>query len=259
MVSIQRRLNSTGRVRISRERVQLALEEPADAISFPWFSATINLGDLDLPGNAKIAIEAYYRSSSMRFACGSVAEPRVADRMELSDIDRGGAIQFRVLVFSPESTGQILASAEGLRPARKGDGPDREPLLPLRETDLGEELWKVEVDFRNGPMLLLNSGIPGFASRLRSSALLQGLILPHALRQILQTLPDVGEDEGGEAWSDKWRTFLRTLGAPDEPDDSEDEQAYQVWIDDSAKLFCDLKGFTEKVRSSTSAAEYSYV
>lgn len=74
MVSVQRRLNSTGRVRLTRDAVQVELEQPADALSFPWISARIDLKDFDFPGDASVSLEAYYRSSSMRFSCGSVSE-----------------------------------------------------------------------------------------------------------------------------------------------------------------------------------------
>jgi hypothetical protein len=75
-------------------------------------------------------------------------------------------------------TGRIIAAADSLRPARDRNSPDRQSLLPLRETDLGDQLWKIDVDYRTGPTLLINGTIPGFASKLREQALLQGLVLP---------------------------------------------------------------------------------
>lgn len=88
-------------------------------------------------------LEAYFRSSSMRFPCGTVASIAVPSSMELSEIDRGGAIRFRLLVIDADQTGRIIATADGLRPVRDRNSPDRQSLLPLRETDLGDQLWKV--------------------------------------------------------------------------------------------------------------------
>ena len=158
-----------------------------------WLSATINLAGLDLPDTATVEIEAYFRSSSMRFPCGTVAEIAVPSSMVLSEIDRGGAVRFRLLVIDAERTGRIIAAADGLRPAVDRNSPDRQSLLPLRETDLGDQLWKVDVDFRSGPTLLVNGTIAGLASRLREQALLQGLILPHALRMVLMELGRGGD------------------------------------------------------------------
>ncbi|MGH7783562.1 MAG: hypothetical protein ACREO5_06960, partial [Candidatus Binatia bacterium] len=105
MVSVQRRLNSTGRIRITRDAVNIALELPADSNSFPWATAGIDLRKFGLPNDATVSLEAYYRSSSMRFACGTVADPIVPARMILSDIDRGGAIRFRLLIIAPDGSG----------------------------------------------------------------------------------------------------------------------------------------------------------
>lgn len=258
MVSVQRRLNSTGRIRITRERVNLVLDEPTDLNSFPWATATLDLSGLELPGNANVSIEAYYRSSSMRFPCGSIAELVIPKRMQLTEIDRGGAIRFRILVVAPDTTGQILASADGLRPAVVGEGPDRQPLLPLRETDLGSELWKIDVDFRTGPTLLVNNRVPGLAARIRSAPLLQGLVLPHAFRAILQSLCAAGENEEDDHWSANWKKFLEELGVSAEPDDPSDPDSQHEWIEEAVQRFCDLKDFAARAQLSGAATESGY-
>jgi hypothetical protein len=251
MSSVQRRLNSTDRVRITRNRVTIQLEEPADPTSFPCAAAEVNLAGLELPPDAAVAIEAYYRSSSMRFACGTVSKPHVPDRMQLSDIDRGGAIRFRLLIVDPEGSGRILASAEGLRPATNEDGPDRQPLLPLLERDLGEEIWRVDVDPRTGPVLLVNNKMPGLARDLRTSPMMQGLILPHALRLVLQELSSPGDEEGDDYWGSDWRRFLRVLGTETEPEEPDDGESQQAWVQAAVEAFCDLKSFAERARAST--------
>jgi hypothetical protein len=192
MASIQRRFNSTGRTRIPRSHVEINLHEALDAGAFPIASATIDLAELDLPDSATVELEAYFRTSSMRFPCGTVAAIAVPSSMVLSEIDRGGAVRFRLLVTDADRTGRIIAAADGLRPVRDRNSADRQSLLPLRENDLGDQLWKIDVDFRTGSTLLVNGTVPGLASRLREQALLQGLILPHALRMILM---EVGRGE----------------------------------------------------------------
>jgi hypothetical protein len=200
MASIQRRFNSTGRTRIPRSHVEINLQEALDAGAFPIASATIDLAGLDLPDSATVELEAYFRSSSMRFPCGTVASTSVPSTMVLSEIDRGGAVRFRLLVTDADRTGRIIAAADGLRPVRDRNSPDRQSLLPLRETDLGDQLWKIDVDFRTGPTLLVNGTVPGLASRLREQALLQGLILPHALRMILMEVGRGGSPRGGRRY-----------------------------------------------------------
>lgn len=250
MVSVQRRLNSTERVRIPRNRIAIHVEESADAISFPWASASIDLEGMNLPPNAPVAIEAYYRSSSMRFACGSVSRLSPFERMELTEIDRGGAVRFRLLVIDPEGSGRILASAEGLRPVKDDEGPDKQPLLSLIERDLGSELWRIDVDLRTGPTLIVNNCVPGLATQFRTSHIVQGLVFPQALRIILEDLSAPGEDEEDDYWGHDWRRFLEELGVQSEPDDRSDPDSVRDWISTAVTAFCDLKEFAKNARVS---------
>ena len=60
-------------MRIPRSRVKIKLQEPLDIGAFPVGSAAkLDLAGLNLPASASVTIEACFRSSSMRFACGSV-------------------------------------------------------------------------------------------------------------------------------------------------------------------------------------------
>ena len=253
MVSVQRRVNSTDRARMTRDCVSILLDPPADAASFPHATATIDLSGYDFPASADVTLEAYYRSSSMRFACGKAKNLDVPGRMELSDIDLGGAVQFRLLVTAPES-GQILGSAEGLRPAKSGESPDRQPLLTLRETNLGPELWRIDVDPRVGPVLSVNNTVAGLAAQIRNVPLLQGLVLPHAFRMILQELSAEGDEEGDDLWGDGWRMFLKELGHPMEPEDN-DPDSIDDWVESAVVAFCKLKDFISRVRLESSAVE----
>lgn len=255
MASLQKRLNSTGRQRIKRERVTVLLHEGVED-QIPWAEAKINLGNMRLPPDATVAFEAYYRSSSMRFPCGTVAVPIVPERMYLTDIDQGGAIRFRILVIAPDGSGKILAAADGLRPSDEEDGSDRQPLLVLRERNLGSELWRIDIDERSGPILLVTNTIPGFAARLKKSPLLQGLVFPHALRTILQKLPPP-DDENDDNWSDSWRTFLGDLGVSTEPEDDEPDTVH-AWVEEAAKRFCEAKMFAVRARESGETLEISH-
>jgi hypothetical protein len=248
MASVQRRFNSTGRIRIPRSKVQVKLQEPLDVGEFPMAFAKIDLSELDLPETATVEIEAYFRSSSMRFPCGTVGSISIPPAMELSEIDRGGAVRFRLLVIDADQSGRIVAAADGLRPARERDSPDRQSLLPLRETDLGDQLWKVDVDYRTGPTLLINGSIPGLASRLREQPLLQGLVFPHALRMILAELGRGRGEEEDDVWRKDWRTFLHALDVPIEPDEPDDPDSFEDWIEQAVDVFSAQKNFAHRAK-----------
>jgi len=248
MTSVQRRLNSTGRLRITRNRVDICLEQHPDLNVTPSARASLGLDGLEVPGDSKVAIEAYYRTSSMRFDCGTVNNLAVPERMLLSDIDKGGAVRFRVLVIAADGTGRILAAADGLRPSVTGDGVDRQALLPMRETDIGNELWKIEVDYRTGPVLLVNNRVSGLAAEIRTIPLLQGLILPHAFRAILHNLNPSGESDDDDLWGDNWRRFLAELGLATEAEDPDDQDSVDVWIETAVRAFSDVKEFAERAK-----------
>lgn len=248
MTSIQRRLNSTGRIRITRNRIDIELEQYPDlAVDFTA-QASLRLDGLELPADAKVAIEAYYRTSSMRFPCGTVSSLDIPQRMVLSDIDKGGAVRFRVLIIAADGTGRVLAAADGLRPSSKSDGVDKQALLPLRESDIGNELWKIEVDYRTGPVLIVNNRIPGLAAQVRTVALLQGLIMPHAFRAILQNLNPSGESDEDDLWGGNWRRFLSELGVSTEAEDPDDADSVYDWIESAVTAFSDVKEFAEKAK-----------
>jgi hypothetical protein len=248
MTSVQRRLNSTGRIRIKRSLIDIRLEHDRDLEISPTARAYLRLEDLQLPGDARVAIEAYYRTSSMRFACGTVNALNVPEKMFLSEIDRGGAVRFRVLIIAADGSGRILAAADGLRPTISNDGADRQALLPMRETDTGNELWKIEVDYRTGPVLLINNRVSGLAAQIRTVPLLQGLILPHAFRAILQNLSPSGESDEDDLWGDNWRRFLTDLGVSTEADDPDDTDSVEEWIELAVRAFADLRQFATRTK-----------
>ena len=124
--------------------------------------------------------------------------------------------------------------------------PDRQALLPMRETDIGNELWKIEVDYRTGPVLLVNNRVAGLATQIRTIPLLQGLILPHTFRAILQNLRPSGERD--DMWGDNWRQFLTRLGVATEAEDPDDPDSVHEWIESAVNAFSDLKKFAERVK-----------
>jgi hypothetical protein len=248
VTSVQRRFNSTGRRRIPRNKIDISLERVPDLNVIPTVRASLNLEGLELPRDSMVAIEAYYRTSSMRFGCGTVNNLQIPERMVLSEIDKGGAVRFRVLVIAPDNTGRILAAADGLRPSTPGDDADRQALLPVRERDIGNELWKIEVDYRTGPVLVVNNRVSGLAAQIRTVPLLQGLVFPHAFRAILRDLNPPGESADDDLWGDNWRRFLSDLGVATEPEDPDDADAVEEWIETAVKAFADLKEFAQRVK-----------
>ena len=118
----------------------------------------------------------------------------------------------------------------------------------MRESDIGNELWKIEVDYRTGPVLIVNNRISGLATQVRTLPLLQGLILPHAFRAILQNLNPGGESDDDDLWGDNWRQFLTELGVATEAEDPNDPDSVDEWVESAVTAFADLKEFAARAK-----------
>lgn len=230
------RINSTGRKRILREWLRLRIFEVTPGAP-PSFTADIQLPpELGLDPQARVYVEPYVGSSSMRFDFGTVSRLVQPESCVLTDIDVGANILFRVKVVDESSEiGRILASADGINAERDSDGDDRKPLLPLRTSDLGEEVWRLSIDKDAGPVLILNNRIPEASERLTGDALMQGAIYPEVVRQLARYLyaENSGADNDAE-WVSDWKSwFTEQIGRSIEDDELSDINAVSVLTDET--------------------------
>lgn len=251
MSSAKRRINSTGRRKITHDHVELHLLAPADGEPLKA-RLSLKLDDLQLPPAAAIAVEAYQRSSSMRFDCGTVENKRIPEVFSLDEIDRTGSVLFRVKIVDREQQqGKIVASADRLRPSSEADETGRKSIFPVEYRDLGQEVWRVEIDDDAGPLLILNSKIPAVMHRIHENPLIAGAILPAAFRTVLDyVVKNTSEDEEeGTGWKAEWLKFCdEGLGMADDPDDLSDADSQEAWVKEAVGKFCDAKTFVERAK-----------
>jgi hypothetical protein len=114
---------------------------------------------VDVVPNARVFVEAYYRTSFMRFDCGSVASFAPPADRRLTEIDGTNVLRFRVKVVDDH---RIVAVADDIVvSAEKPEASGRMPLLPVNfSEDLGQQAWQVVFE-SSGPVLALNSRIDG--------------------------------------------------------------------------------------------------
>lgn len=251
MAAVKRRINSTGRKRVGREYVAVAMLPPEPG-SPPTAKATIRLEELSYPGTAAVVLEAYQRSSAMRFKCGTFAEPDVAEQFVLDDLDPAIPVLFRLkIVDREEHPGRLLGSAERIRPLGEESPDRRRSLFPIERRELHSEVWKVEIDAA-GPVLVLNYNIPGLTARIQKDPLINGILLPAALRIVLERLAsDPGEDVDAEVWKTLWFKFLREdLSYPDDPAELDNDEDRASWIDGGVRAFCKAQSFVGKIKDT---------
>jgi hypothetical protein len=251
MSTAKRRINSTGRHKIRQERIDLRLLATAEGEPAQASLSSLDLADLQLPRTAAVVVEAYQRSSAMRFDCGTVGAITIPP-LVLGELDHATAALFRIKVVDVDGqAGKILASAERIRPKSDADDKGRKSIFPVRFCNLGPEIWQVEIDDVAGPILKLNSTIPGLINRIHENPLIGGTLLPAAFRLVLEFLvADTAEDdEDGPGWKGDWIRFCREELGTDDPDELPmDEDARAEWVNDAVRRFCDRIGFVDRAK-----------
>ena len=112
----KRRINSTGRKRIRRENIDIRML-PAQPGEVLRASAKIDLSSYKFPAEALLAIEAYHRSSGMRFDCGTIGNQSIPQLLVLDQVDQSGSVLFRVKITDSDGErGLLLGSAERIQP-----------------------------------------------------------------------------------------------------------------------------------------------
>ncbi len=249
MAAVKRRINSTGRKRIGREYVSVTMLPSAPGMPSAA-KATMRLNELSFPDTAAVILEAYQRSAAMRFGCGTFGEPEIADQFVLDDLDPATPVLFRLKIVDQDGhAGRLLGSAERIRPDGEESPDRRRSLFPIELRELYSEVWKVEIDDA-GPVLVLNYNIPGLTARIQKDPLINGILLPAALRIVLQELAaEAAQDEETEAWKTQWFKFLREdLSYPDDPADIDNPEDRASWVDEGVRAFCKANSFIGKIK-----------
>jgi len=206
-----RRVNFTGRKRISLADAVISLRPGTDGAA-DTFDAAFDLGAYKLPPDALVSVEAYRQTTRITYAFGTVARIQPASDRRLDAFDSVEAILFRVRVtdIGPRH-GVLLAEADKIRP-RIGDDDDadRLPLLPAAPGDLGDEVWRVEIEGK--PILRLNELLFDWKEVVRSDQF-RALVYPRAVCDVLRyVLADgVRTVEDLDDWRAQWLMFATKI------------------------------------------------
>lgn len=244
---IVRRLNFTERKRIDRRRVCIRLVRDGEERRF---NAEIDLRGMDLPEDARVFVEAYYRSNYRRFDFGTVGRIEPPRDCNLAAFpNRKPSFRVKVVGIDEEGFARILASAEHVVPL-DADEEDRErkPLLEVVYEDLGERVWKLELDGER-PTLVVNARIDGIREAVRAGPEFLCLVFPEVVGGVLRHVVVVENrtdfDEGDEDWQADWlRYAISELGLP-RPPGGEDSRREQ-WVEDAIAAFCRRHGVRER-------------
>ena len=236
------RLNYTGRMRLNRSDVRITVYEPAHGP--PTFDADLHLGDYQLPADGLVFVEAYRQTAWMRFPFGRLGAIVPCQDRRLVEFDAGDGILFRVRVTSAgERHGVLLAEADKIPGCRPNEVEEhRTPLLPMRSSDLDQEVCRV--DFSHGPVLLINRNLDKQA--IAASSLFRSLVCPQAMGEILTRVLHIEKDsldrEDHEDWRTQWLGFAESLPGVGEIREEEEEDRFDDWIESAVASFARRQG-----------------
>lgn len=238
-----RRFNYTGRERLTGNEfyAKTISEDPLLA------SLKLDLSQTAYAPSASVFIEAYSGTITKRIDCGTVANLNAPKQVDLTSLQTGGSILFRIKIVNPED-GLILASGDRLRLVGEDEELNRKPLLSVRVDDtLGEEIWRLDVSANTSPVLILNSKVPSLKNRLLEDPLIGGTILLPAVRKVLEVLL---EDLDGADWQSDWVKFAKNVYPDIDIDQTIPEADRDMWIDDFIKYFAASHNFASKCKAA---------
>lgn len=236
-----RKFNYTGRIKLKKVDVPVELHGIG---SVRKFAARLNLGEYQLPADAKVFVEAYENVFYMRFPFGTVNQVTPPDELALTEFPGSDAVRFRVkVVDATGKNGRLLASVDGILPGKPEEkDQSKSPLLPVRSKDLGQQVWVVEypVSTEDLPVLCMHTEA-GDPRILAQQTLFKALVLPAILREVLTKIVFVDEyremDDESD-WRSRWLCFGQKLMAGGEPPPGQiDEDETRRWIEDVVAVF----------------------
>jgi hypothetical protein len=239
-----RRFNYTGRVKIPRNRIDVALFKDNEG---KYFRAKINLEGLKLPPDAKIFIEPNYKGVYQRFDFGTVAAFKEPASTRLTELPETELAYFDIsIVDESEKVGLLLGKAKGI-PVSTNDLPnDRIPLLYVNPADLGNQFWRLTFDSSddNRPILEINNRIPELYEMAKNDYKFISLVYPTAFRNVITKIVEDGEfDVDEEHWIAQWLKFIESvLGIKSLPDTDDNNGVLtpeqEEWINECVNEYC---------------------
>ncbi len=239
-----RRFNYTGRIKIPRGKIDITLFKDSEG---KYFKATLNLGDLGFPPEAKVYVEPNYKGVYQRFYFGTVSQLLEPETTRLTELPETEIAYFDIAVVDEQSeVGLLLGKAQGIAVSSDGLPNDRLPLLPVNPADLRKQFWKLSFDSSDDgrPILEINKNIPDVFEMAKNDIKFISLVYPAAFRGVLLKMIEVGDlDAEEDSWIFQWVKFLSSVlgiktfpSMETENDTLTPEQ--EAWIDDCVNEYC---------------------
>jgi hypothetical protein len=248
-----RQFNYTHRKRITRDDARVRITRNGNGGLV--FDVTLQLGEYKFDSSAnsaRVFVEAYRGATASwkRFDFGTVTdivppEDRALDEFEVPE---GVLFRIRVTASGGESDGLLVGEADAIQPLLPGQADDHvQPLIQHMPSDgIGDELWRI--DFNGDmPLILINSrlaiGVDQFLMDSRYRAVFSSAVMRQVLTRILLIEKDSGDEDDDSDWRQRWVRFGVKMAGAACPDEGEDIQEFETWIDQAVEAFSARMGF----------------
>ena len=252
---MKKRINFTGRKKLASEHIDIRINRQKGQ-PYASFVATFDPALTNgLDKDAKVYVEPYAISSSMRFDFGTVSNPQMPADTMLSQLDRDDSFLFRIKVVDESGqVGRILADANGIRPKDvQDDGEAKKSLFPVHWVDLGELIWRVDYDQNTGPVLQLTTKVNELPNRLKNDPLLQGCIYSQALRDVLWILVKDNDFDDDAEWVKNWRAFVLKLTGINLEENPPEDDEQETFVEDTVRQYARVYNFASKAKQAEEA------
>ena len=252
-----RKFNYTGRKRVNRADYILSITPGTDQKN-SYFDFEINKSMADsFNPESKLVIEAYYRTTYMRFEHGTIGTIKVPPQRYLTAFSDPNLIKFRVKVIS--QNGMIEGLADKVKPDSDDDETHKESIIKVANRNLDGAIWQMEFSEDDNPIILIDSDID--KNHLNHNTELKVSIIPHAFQQILTEIIffshddfDYTTEDLDNDWRARWWLFCESLNrklTSEEIKDMDDDEM-KDWIDETVACFSRKMGYKEELLKALS-------
>ena len=252
------RFNYTGRIKINREHVSVALNDERQGKIAP--AVDIDLSEYDLPDNAPVFLEFYSSSFLRRDQYGTCAEPKRKGPTAFPSSNRASELKVRLKVLDPQpDSHKILALMKGAKPEDEpqAGSVSRDSLLALRAADLRGQVWRVlpSTSRDEHPELLIDKRF-GDHQLLAATDWFQAIVMPSAFEQVLTSIvvhhkfDNIEEDSIWAAWL-RYALLYSSAKAVPEIDDSDDSTLQEAveWIAEVVETWANANEYSTAFNS----------
>lgn len=240
---MRRKLNYTDRKKIPKKNCIFSLYSGNNGDL--EFKSDLDISNIGFPDDSSVYIEAYYRSSVMRFHLGNVGNFKNPFTSRLGDI-QSEVVFFRVkVVDKSDSIGKIIGLVDHISPE---SDIQKFSLLPVSYRDLGDRIWRLDLD-SPAPILEVNNNFRStiaIGEVVRKDPAFLTLVIPAVLREILSHILFIDEhlELDDESWQSQWLKFSSSFPGVNKLEDlpgnpKQNISEYRDWIEDVVDSFGD--------------------